>query len=77
MDEFSWKELVWLIPICIILGFFLTGFWIVVPFFIGGWLDSLIKNNKKIKNKKILRIFVWTGTSILALIVLYFEIITL
>lgn len=77
MEEFSWKELIWLIPVFIILGFFLTGFWLIIPFFLGGWLDDLIKKNGKIKNKKVLRGLMWIMIVFLVLIVLYFEIKTI
>jgi len=77
MEEFSWKELIWLIPAFIVLGFFFTGFWFIIPFFIGGWLDELIKNNKKIKDKNILRGFMWTIIAIITIIVIYFEIKTI
>lgn len=77
MEEFSWKELIWLIPVLIILGFFFTGFWLIIPFFIGGWLDDSIKNNRKIKNKNFLRGLMWAMIIFLVLIVLYFEIKTI
>jgi len=49
----------------------------LIPILLGVFFDESIKKNKNIKNKKFMRVLMWSIIIILVIIALYYEIKTI